>query len=230
MDIKTILIVDDEKYIREILKIQFNNAGFDVFACENGKVALDIFDKESIHLIILDLMMPVMDGEECCRQIRKRSKGVPIIVLSAKGEYVDKVNVLNMGADDYVVKPFNPEELLARVRAQFRRLEILNKKDESLDIVEIDALTVDLKKRIIKVKEELVRITPIEFAILEFLIQNRGKVFSISEIYEFVWREKYFESDNTVMVHIRRLRGKIEEEPNNPKIIKTVWGVGYKIE
>ncbi len=230
MNVKTILVVDDEKDIRDVLKANLKSAGFNVLTAEDGKVAIDILEKISVHLIVIDLIMPFMDIEKSLREIKKRSANVPVILSLPKGEYFDKKDIVNIGASDYIVKPFTVEELLQKIRTYFKKGEIKLNKEEDIQIVEVENIVVDLRKRIITKDNKYVKATPIEFSILELLIKNPGKVFSVSDIYESVWNQKYFASDNTVMVHIRRLRGKIEKEPNNPRIIKTVWGVGYKID
>lgn len=230
MNVKTILVVDEEKDIRDTLKTHLKNAGFNVLTAEDVKVALDILEKISVHLVVIELIMPLLDGEESLRKIKKRSANVPIILTMEKGKYFDKNQILNIGVDDYIIKPFSPDEVLLKIKTHFRKGEIKSNKEYDPQIIQIENIVVDLRKRIITMDNNYIKATPIEFSILELLIKNPGKVFSVSEIYESVWNQKYFASDNTVMVHIRRLRGKIEVEPNNPKIIKTVWGVGYKVD
>ncbi|MCL2322376.1 MAG: response regulator transcription factor [Oscillospiraceae bacterium] len=230
MNVKTILVVDDEKDIVNAIKINLKNAGFNVLTAEDGKVAIDILEKISVHLIVIDLIMPLLDGERILREIKKRSGNVSIILLIKQGEYFDKTQALNIGANDYIMKPFTQEELMQKIKSFLKKEEVKLSKEENSHIIEIENLVIDLKKRIITMDNKYIKVTPIEFSILELLVKNHGKVLSVTSIYESVWNQKYFASDNTVMVHIRRLRGKIEREPNNPKIIKTVWGVGYKVD
>jgi DNA-binding response OmpR family regulator len=187
-------------------------------------------EKNDIDLIILDIMMPQMDGIDTCIKIREE-KNMPIIMLSAKSEDMDKILGLTTGADDYLTKPFNPLELIARVKSQLRRYKRFNNPPEKKEgIIEIDDLIIDSNTHEVKVSSKEVKLTPREFDILELLARNRGIVFSIEKIYEKVWGEEFFESDNTVMVHIRKIREKIEDNSKKPRYIKTVWGVGYKIE
>ncbi|MBU5483866.1 response regulator transcription factor [Clostridium sp. MSJ-11] len=229
---ETILIVDDEKEIRDLIGIYLENEGYKVIKCGNGMEALDYLQSQDIDLIVLDIMMPKMDGMEACMKIREE-KSMPIIMLSAKSEDMDKIWGLTAGADDYVTKPFNPLELIARIKSQLRRYKKFNTslvvaQDEN--IIEIDDLIINIATREVRVGEREIKLTPIEFSILELLSRNKGIVFSIEKIYERVWKEDFFKSDNTVMVHIRKLREKIEEDSRKPKYIKTVWGVGYKVE
>ena len=188
---------------------------------------------EEPDLIILDVMMPKMNGIDACLKIREERQ-MPIIMLSAKSEDVDKILGLNMGADDYLTKPFNPLELIARVKSQLRRFYKLNpkvkEKEEEGNIINIDDMKINLDTHEIFIGDNEVKLTPTEFDILVLLAKNKGKVFSIANIYESVWNQEFLESDNTVMVHIRKIREKTEENPRKPKVIKTVWGVGYKIE
>lgn len=231
MNKNTIIVVDDEKEIRNLIGIYLENEGYKVIKAENGIKALEILEKEKIDLIILDIMMPDMDGIEACTKIREE-KNMPIIMLSAKTEDMDKIWGLTAGADDYMTKPFNPLELIARVKSQLRRYKRFNVQNAYIneDVIEIDELIINIATHEVKVGENKVRLTPREFDILELLSRNKGIVFSIEKIYERVWREEFLKSDNTVMVHIRKLREKIEEDPRKPKYVKTVWGVGYKVE
>lgn len=231
MNKNTIIVVDDEKEIRDLIGIYLKNEGYEVIKAENGIKALEILEKENIDLIILDIMMPNMDGIEACTKIREE-KNMPIIMLSAKTEDMDKIWGLTAGADDYMTKPFNPLELIARVKSQLRRYKKFNVPNDYIsdDIIEIDELTINTATHEVKIGERKVKLTPREFDILELLARNKGIVFSIEKIYERVWKEEFFKSDNTVMVHIRKLREKIEESPRKPKYVKTVWGVGYKVE
>lgn len=227
---EVILVVDDEKEIRDLIGIYLLNDGYSVIKAANGVEALDILKDEHVDLIILDIMMPIMDGLEACIKIREY-KNMPIIMLSAKSEDMDKIMGLTTGADDYVSKPFNPLELIARVKSQLRRymqVNVIEEVDES--IVEVDDLYINTNTHEIKIGDRDVRLTPREFDILLLIAKNRGIVFSVKKIYETVWKEEFMESDNTIMVHIRKIREKIEENPRKPRFIKTIWGVGYKIE
>jgi DNA-binding response OmpR family regulator len=230
MEKETILIVDDEREIRDLIEIYLKNEGFHVLKATEGLEALKILNEIQIHLIILDIMMPKMDGIQACMKIREE-KNMPIIMLSAKSQDLDKITGLSVGADDYMVKPFNPMELIARVKSQLRRYIKLNiPSQKKQDEIEIDGLSINTNAHEVSVDGKTVKLTPREFDILELLAINKGIVFSIEKIFELVWKENYFESDNTVMVHIRKIREKIEVDPRKPKYIKTVWGVGYKIE
>ena len=230
MDKEVILVVDDEKEIRDLIDIYLSNDGYRVIKVANGIEALNVLKSENVDLIILDIMMPGMDGLEACMKIRE-DKDMPIIMLSAKSEDMDKIMGLTTGADDYVSKPFNPLELIARVKSQLRRymqVNVIEEVDES--IVEVDDLYINTNTHEIKIGDRDVRLTPREFDILLLIAKNRGIVFSVKRIYEAVWKEEFMESDNTIMVHIRKIREKIEENPRKPRFIKTIWGVGYKIE
>ncbi|MCM0648363.1 response regulator transcription factor [Clostridium swellfunianum] len=230
MDKETILIVDDEKEIRDLVNIYLKNEGYNTILAEDGIEAIEILESKDIHLIILDVMMPKLDGIQACMKIRAE-KNMPIIMLSAKSQDIDKINGLITGADDYMTKPFNPLELIARVKSQLRRYIRLNTPMIKNDgVIEIDDLTINVDTHEIKVEGKDIKLTPREFDILELLARNRGIVFSIEKIYERVWKEDFLESENTVMVHIRKIREKLEKNTRNPKYIKTVWGVGYKIE
>jgi len=227
---EVILVVDNEKEIRDLIGIYLLNDGYSVIKAVNGLEALDILKDEHVDLIILDIMMPIMGGLEACIKIREY-KNMPIIMLSAKSEDMDKIMGLTTGADDYVSKPFNPLELIARVKSQLRRymqVNVIEEVDES--IVEVDDLYINTNTHEIKIGDRDVRLTPREFDILLLIAKNRGIVFSVKKIYETVWKEEFMESDNTIMVHIRKIREKIEENPRKPRFIKTIWGVGYKIE
>lgn len=226
----TILLVDDEKEIIDLLEIYLKNEGYRLLRASNGMEALGVLNKETVDLIVLDIMMPKMDGIEACLKIREQ-KNMPIIMLSAKSQDMDKILGLSSGADDYVSKPFNPLELLARIKSQLRRYTRLNVPQANTSHeIEVDELTINTLTHEVKVDGREVKLTPREFAILELLARHRGTVWSIEKIYEAVWQEPYFDSDNTVMVHIRKIREKIEDNPRKPKFIKTVWGVGYKVE
>lgn len=230
MNKETILIVDDEKEIRKLIEIYLKNDGYNTLQAENGKYALEILQNNKVDLIVLDIMMPEIDGIETCLKIRE-DKNMPIIMLSAKSEDMDKIMGLSSGADDYISKPFNPLELVARVKSQLRRYLKLNKiNDIKHSVIEIDGLCINKDTHQVNVDGKEVKLTPREFDILVLLASNKNIVFSTEKIYEKVWREDYFDSNNTVMVHIRKLREKIEDNPRKPKYIKTVWGVGYKFE
>ncbi|MEF3306985.1 response regulator transcription factor [Paenibacillus sp. GYB003] len=227
---ETLLLVDDEKEILDLLEIYLKNEGYRLLRASSGVEALDVLRHTEVDLIILDIMMPKMDGIEACMRIREE-KNMPIIMLSAKSQDMDKIMGLSTGADDYMTKPFNPLELVARVKSQLRRYKRLNVTAPRLEEeIEIDDLVINTATHEVRVEGREVRLTPREFAILELLARNRGLVFSIQKIYESVWNETFYESDNTVMVHIRKIREKLEAVPRQPKYIKTVWGVGYKIE
>lgn len=226
----TILVVDDEKDIREIIEIYLVNEGFKVITAENGEEALKLLECKNIDLIILDIMMPKLNGIQACINIRKERK-MPIIMLSAKSEDVDKILGLNIGADDYITKPFNPLELVARVKSQIRRYTSLNENINAKNgEIIMEGLVINILSHEVHVEGKIVKLTPIEFSILELLALNRGMVFSTNHIYEKVWKEPFYNADNTVAVHIRNLRDKIEINPKQPKYIKVVWGVGYKID
>lgn len=227
-----ILVVDDEREIADLVEIYLINEGYHVFKAYNSEKVFTFFNEYTIHLVILDIMLPGINGLEICRMIR-REHNIPIIMLSAKTKDIDKIMGLATGADDYVTKPFNPLEIVARVKSQLRRYFQLNPwYSEALDKgnIQIDDLLINTESHTVSICGNEVSLTPTEYDILLFLANNRGKVFSTEEIFEKVWKEQYFDSNNTVMVHIRKIREKIEEKPRNPKYIKTVWGVGYKIE
>ena len=229
-----ILICDDDKEIAEAISIYLQNEGYRTMQAHNGLEALASLEQsgpDDVHLIIMDVMMPEMDGLRATMEIR-RERNIPIIMLSAKTEDTDKILGLNMGADDYISKPFNPLELIARVKSQLRRYTTLGSLPESdgEGLYTIGGLTLDDKHKTISAEGENVHLTPLEYKILLLLIRNPGRVFSIEEIYERVWGEDSFGGGSTVTVHIRRIREKIEIDPKNPKYIKVVWGIGYKIE
>lgn len=227
---QSILVVDDEKDIRDVIEIYLINDGFEVITAFDGLDALEKLKKNNIDLIILDIMMPKLDGIRTCMKIREDKK-LPIIMLSAKSEDSDKILGLNIGADDYVVKPFNPLELVARVKSQIRRNISFNEpREENSDEICLDGLLINTATREVFVDDKFVRLTPREFDILTVLASNMGRVLSTEQIYEKVWDEPFFNSDNTVAVHIRNIREKIEINPKEPKYIKLVWGIGYKID
>ena len=225
----SVLVVDDEEEIRDAIEIYLKNENIKVFKAKDGIDALMVLEEEEIHLILMDIMMPQMDGIKATFKIRE-SKNIPIIMLSAKSEDTDKILGLNMGADDYVTKPFNPLELLARVKSQLRRYTNLGNYKVDDDEITVRGLSLNKNTKMITIDGEEVRLTSTEYKILELLMENKGRVFSIEEIYEKVWREPYYNAENTVAVHIRRIREKIEIDPKDPKYLKVVWGIGYKIE
>ncbi|CEQ12282.1 two-component response regulator [[Clostridium] sordellii] len=226
-----ILVVDDDKEIVDSIEIYLKNEGFNIFKAYDGLEALDILINNDIHLILMDIMMPKLDGIKSTIKIREE-KNIPIILISAKSEDSDKIIGLNIGADDYITKPFNPLELIARTKSQLRRYIKLGtyKAEEKKDILQSGGLTLNTSTKEVFIDDELVKLTPIEFKILNLLLANRGRVFSIDEIYEKVWKEESFNAENTVSVHIRRIREKIEINPKEPRYLKVVWGVGYKVE
>ena len=225
-----ILICDDDKEIVEAISIYLKQEGYQVICAYDGQEALDITKKQEIHLIILDIMMPKLDGIHALLQLREKS-AIPVILLSAKSEDADKILGLNVGADDYVTKPFNPLELVARVKSQLRRYTQLGNAAESGDsIYTVGGLSINDDLKEVTVDGEVVKLTPIEYNILLLLVKNQGKVFSINQIYESIWNEDAIGADNTVAVHIRHIREKIEINPKEPRYLKVVWGVGYKID
>ena len=229
-----ILVVDDDKEIVDAIDIYLRNEGINVIKAYDGIDALDALMENDIHLILMDIMMPKMDGLRTTMKIREE-KNIPIILISAKSEDTDKILGLNMGADDYITKPFNPLELIARVKSQLRRYTILGNyniqsKEENTSIISSGGLSLNQDTKEVLVDGEVIKLTATELGILELLLRNRGRVFSIDEIYEKVWKEPSYNSENTVAVHIRRIREKIEINPKDPKYLKVVWGIGYKIE
>lgn len=225
-----ILVADDEKEIRDLLEIYLLNEGYKVIKAQDGQEALDIMQNEEIDLLVLDIMMPKVDGIEVCKILRK-TKNTPILMLSAKSEDMDKIQGLMTGADDYMTKPFNPLEFTVRVKALLRRSYYLNTNTiEESDLINVESLIIDKTKHKVVSDEKEISLTAREFDILYLMASNKGRVFSSEEIFEKVWKEKYFQSNNTVMVHISRLRDKLDKCLNGEKIIHTVWGVGYKIE
>jgi len=227
--INKILIVDDDAEIRKVLGIYLENEGYEILKAKNGNEALKHITENEVALVLLDIMMPGMNGTEVCMKIRENSI-MPIIFISAKSEDLDKIQGLACGADDYITKPFNAMELIARVKSQLRRYTkyTLDSKTPK-NIIEIGNLTINTDTREVFVGNKDIRLTPKEFDILELLASNKGMVFSISKIYEKVWSEDFYKSDNTIMVHITKIREKIEEDSKKPIYIKTIWGVGYKI-
>ena len=224
-----ILVCDDEKAIVDAIEIYLKQEGYNVLKAYNGEEALKILDENEVHLILLDIMMPKMDGLKATIKIRE-NLNIPIIILSAKSEDTDKILGLNFGADDYITKPFNPLELVARVKSQMRRYTSLGSIAEKTNIIKIGGLELDKEAKEVRVEGEPVKLTATEYGILELLMENAGKVFSIDQIYESVWNELSFAPENTVSVDIRRIREKIEINPKEPRYLKVVWGIGYKIE
>lgn len=231
---ESILIVDDEKEIADLLEVYLKNDGYTVYKYYDGLEALKCIESNKLEMAILDVMLPGMDGFRICQKIRE-NYFYPVIMLTAKSEDTDKIMGLTLGADDYITKPFNPLEVLARVKTQLRRyVKYNNNSRESLSIekdeIDINGLIINRVTHRCKLFNKEVTLTPIEFSILWYLCDNRGKVISSEELFEAVWGEKYLDNNNTVMAHIGRLREKLKEPAKNPKIIKTVWGVGYTIE
>ena len=224
-----ILVCDDDKEIVEAISVYLKNENYNVIKAFNGEEALKAIEENEIHLILLDVMMPKLDGLNATIKIRQNSN-IPIIILSAKSEDTDKILGLNFGADDYITKPFNPLELIARVKSQMRRYTSLGSIAEKSNVIKIGDLELDKDSKEVKVLGETVKLTATEYGILQLLMENAGKVFSIDQIYESVWNELSFAPENTVSVHIRRIREKIEINPKDPKYLKVVWGIGYKIE
>lgn len=228
-----ILVCDDEKEIVNAIEIYLSKEGYNILKAYNGKEALKAIQENEVHLIILDIMMPEMDGISVANEIRK-TKSIPIIMLSAKSEDYDKVAGLNNGADDYITKPFNPIELIARVNSQIRRYtrlgSIADKENEDGNIYKSGDLIIKDDVKEVTVDGEKVKLTPTEYNILKFLTKNKGKVYSIEQIYENVWEDEAYGADNIIAVHIRHIREKIEINPKDPKYLKVIWGIGYKIE
>ena len=231
MSNEKILVVDDDKNICELLRLYLVKEGYGVTIANDGTAALQEFDKLHPDLVLLDVMMPGIDGWEVCRKIRQNNQ-TPIIMLTAKSEDADKILGLNIGADDYVTKPFNPLELVARVKSQLRRYTKLGNlpADDGENVYQVGGLLVNDDLKEVSVEGEPVKLTPIEYNILLLLVKNPGKVFSIEQIYESIWNEEAIGADNTVAVHIRHIREKIEINPKEPRYLKVVWGIGYKIE
>lgn len=225
----TVLVTDDDKDIRDGIEIYLRNEGYNVLKAADGVEALKILEEQEVHLIILDIMMPNMDGISATFKIRAE-RNIPIIMLSAKAEDTDKIHGLSVGADDYITKPFHPMELLARVKSQLRRYVQLGTYNAQSTKYESNGLALDVDAKEVRLDGELVKLTPIEYKITELLLKNAGRVFSIREIYELVWNEEAYNAENVVAVHIRKIREKIEADPKNPRFLKVVWGIGYKIE
>ena len=225
-----ILVVDDDKEIVKAIEIYLGRENYKIFKAYDGDEALKQIKENDIHLVILDIMMPNKDGIETLEEIRKDKK-IPVIMLSAKSEDVDKINGLNVGADDYVTKPFNPVELIARVNALIRRYTQFGAIEENKkDIIKNGELIIDDELKKVSVDGKEIKLTPTEYNILKFLTENKGKVFSIEEIYTHVWDDECYAAENVIAVHIRHIREKIEINPKEPKYLKVIWGIGYKIE
>ncbi len=231
MKMYNILVCDDDKEIVEAIEIYLTQEGYNVLKAYDGEEALKVLKKENVDLLVIDVMMPRLDGIRATLKIREENS-LPIIILSAKSEDADKILGLNVGADDYVTKPFNPLELVARVKSQIRRYTKLGSTvvDTKKSVYTVGGLTIDDDLKEVTVDGETVKLTPIEYNILLLLVKNQGKVFSIDQIYESIWNEDAIGADNTVAVHIRHIREKIEINPKEPRYLKVVWGVGYKIE
>ncbi|MCM3003543.1 response regulator transcription factor [Priestia koreensis] len=227
MSEKHILVVDDEEDIRRLVSVYLKNEGYEVIEASHALQAIEIVENRPIDLIVLDVMMPGMDGIEACLKIREKHQ-MPIIFLSAKSQDMDKIQGLASGAEDYVTKPFNPLELIARIKSQLRRYYMQPDTRVSSHILEKGELKVNPKTNEVFVGSREVRLTPKEFQVLTLLLRHPGQVFSIERIYEAVWEEPFYKADNTVMVHITKIRNKIEENPKKPIYIQTVWGTGYK--
>ena len=228
---QTILVCDDDKEIVEAIQIYLEQEGYEVLTAYDGMQALQQIRQNQIDLLVIDVMMPRLDGIHATMKIREESK-VPVIIISAKSEDADKILGLNIGADDYVTKPFNPLELVARVKSQLRRYTKLGNlpADDGENVYQVGGLLVNDDLKEVSVEGEPVKLTPIEYNILLLLVKNPGKVFSIEQIYESIWNEEAIGADNTVAVHIRHIREKIEINPKEPRYLKVVWGIGYKIE
>ncbi len=225
-----ILVCDDDIEIVQAIEIYLVKEGYHIFKAYNGKQALEILEKNTVHLIILDIMMPKLDGIETLLQIRKE-KSLPVIMLSAKSEDEDKIEGLNMGADDYVTKPFNSLELIARVNSCMRRYTKLGTIETTENIFQTGELILDDNLKKVTVDGNEIKLTPTEYNILRFLMKNEGKVYSIEQIYQSVWNEEFlYGNENVIAVHIRHIREKIEIDSKNPKYLKVIWGIGYKIE
>ena len=225
-----ILVCDDDRDIVEAIEIYLSQDGYRIFKAYDGEQAMEILRKEEIQLLIMDVMMPKLDGIRATLKIRENSS-IPIIILSAKSEDADKILGLNIGADDYITKPFNPLELVARVKSNLRRYTSLGSlSGESKSVYQVGGLVINDDNKQVTVDGEPVKLTPIEYNILLLLVKNQGRVFSINQIYESIWNEDAIGADNTVAVHIRHIREKIEINPKEPRYIKVVWGVGYKVD
>ena len=223
-----ILIVDDDCEIVDSIAIFLAAEGYGIIKAYDGMEALELLSEEDIHLMLLDIMMPRLDGIKTLLKLRE-SKNIPVILISAKSEDADKIFGLTAGADDYITKPFNPSELGARVKSQLRRYTKLGAMNEKTGVISVGALTLNTEEKSVTVEGEPVHVTPIEYKILALLAKNRGTVFSTEEIYQRVWNDRMVVGDNTIAVHIRHIREKIEINPKEPRYIKVVWGIGYKM-
>lgn len=224
-----VLVVDDDREIVESIAIFLTAEGYTPLKAYNGLEALEVLSENTVHLMILDVMMPKLDGIKTLMKLRE-SRNIPVILLSAKSEDADKILGLTAGADDYVTKPFNPSELMARVRSQLRRYTSLGSIEKSMKEIVSGGLSINTETRCVRVDGEEVRLTPIEYKILELLAKNKGRVFSAEEIYRRVWNEDTVVGDNTIAVHVRHIREKIEINPKEPRYLKVVWGIGYKLD
>lgn len=226
-----ILVCDDDKEIVKAVEIYLKGQGYNVLKAYNGEKCIEVLEKEEVHLVLLDIMMPVQDGTSTLKQIREKWV-MPVIMLTAKSEDMDKIEGLNLGADDYVTKPFNHMELLARVNSQLRRFTRLGSKEkiDTKDVYQTGGLVLDDRKKEVTVDGIQVKFTPTEYNILKFLMQNIGQVFSTESIYNAVWKDDAYATENIIAVHIRHIREKIEINPREPKYLKVIWGIGYKME
>lgn len=224
-----ILVLDDEKEIADLISLYLKNEGYEVFTYYDSVKAFELVQKQELDLALIDIMMEKMDGFTFCSKVRE-TYNFPIIMLTAKVSDVDKIQGLTLGADDYITKPFNPLEVVARVKAALRRYQTYNATKENVNTIEYKGLVITLDSHECTLYDEPLNLTPIEFSILWYLLKNKGRAISSEELFEAVWKEKYFDSNNTVMVHINRLREKMKDSPRKPKFIQTVWGIGYKID
>lgn len=225
----TVLVCDDDRAILESIRIYLAQEGYEVLTASDGLEAIRLLEDHEVHCLVLDIMMPKLDGLSAMLKIREHSN-IPIILLSAKSEDTDKITGLSFGADDYVTKPFNPLELVARVKSQVRRFAKLGSMEQSDSVLVSGGLELDTDKKRVTVDGEEVRLTALEYQILEYLMQNMGRVLSTAQIYEAVWNEPALSTEKTVTVHIRNIREKIEIDPKNPNYLKVVWGLGYKVD
>lgn len=224
-----ILVVDDDKEIVDSIAIFLSGENYTVIKAYDGIEALDALSENDVHLMILDIMMPKLDGIKTLMKLRE-TRNIPVVLLSAKSEDADKILGLTAGADDYVTKPFNPSELVARVKSQLRRYTTLGSIAKQNEEIVIDGLCINIENKTVRVDGEDIRLTPIEYKILELLARNRKRIFSAEDIYRNVWNEETAVGDNTIAVHIRHIREKIEINPKEPKYLKVVWGIGYKVD
>lgn len=229
MEQRVVLVVDDDKEIRDAIEIYLKQENISVLKAQDGLEALKTLESSPVHLIILDIMMPRLDGIAATFKIREQ-RNLPILILSAKSEDSDKILGLHVGADDYVTKPFNPMELVARVKSLLRRYVVFGSYEGDKKTIDLRGLALNAEGKEVTVNGEPAKLTPIEYKIVELLMTNAGRVFSIQEIYERVWKEPGYNAENTVAVHIRKIREKIEIDPKNPRYLKVVWGIGYKME